>query len=157
MIFIFSVNFSGILHAFVLSFIYFLVAAENFIFFAAFACQISKQEYSQNSTHFHFIHSPLFVCFPIIGLSFLSSTKMTSRSRAKFICSKSQAFPPTENIFRSEGFELQPFSRKSRVLHSRTRLLLRSLLFGWGYVPFTQIRRTTKYLFMIVLPVCMYV
>lgn len=96
-------------------------------------------------------------CFPIIGLSFLSSTKMTSRSRAKFICSKSQAFPPTENIFRSEGFELQPFSRKSRVLHSRTRLLLRSLLFGWGYVPFTQIRRTTKYLFMIVLPVCMYV
>lgn len=156
MIFIFSVNFSGILYAFVLFYI-FPRRCRKFYIFRCFCLPNFKARVFR-ILHIFISFILLFsFCFPIIGLSFLSSTKMTSRSRAKFICSKSQAFPPTENIFRSEGFELQPFSRKSRVLHSRTRLLLRSLLFGWGYVPFTQIRRTTKYLFMIVLPVCMYV
>lgn len=65
-IFIFSVNFSAILRF--CSLLYISSSLSKILYFSLLLLTKFQSESIQNSTHFHFIHSPLFVCFPIIGV-----------------------------------------------------------------------------------------
>lgn len=65
-IFIFSVNFSAILRF--CSLLYISSWLSKILYFSLLLLTKFQSESIQNSTHFHFIHSPLFVCFPIIGV-----------------------------------------------------------------------------------------